>query len=308
VAVRDIHSSSGGGRDRRGFPAANHIADIAAIWYLTGRQSPDYHGDKGMSRYLSAIWKCRYFWLSLVQMDLRNRYRRSAVGMGWSLLNPIAMTTVICLVFPRFMPQIKSVSQYAPMVLVGLCFWNFISTATKMGTKCLINSERYIRQYPAPMAIYPLRFALGGAFHFLIALAVVFVSRFCLIGFSDLATFASLIPTVMMIFILGWSCALLAGFAAAYFPDIEHLADVGLQILFYATPIVYSPAAIQGKLGMVIRLNPLTTFVELLHAPLIHGTFPDAGTVASAFVITAGFAGLSMLTVSRFEKKIIFQL
>ncbi|MBS0266734.1 MAG: ABC transporter permease [Planctomycetes bacterium] len=261
-----------------------------------------------MSRYLSAIWKCRYFWLSLVQMDLRNRYRRSVVGMGWSLLNPIAMTTVICLVFPRFMPQIKSVNHYAPMVLVGLCFWNFISSAARLGTKCLIHSERYIRQYPAPMAIYPLRLALGGAFHFLIALAVVLVMRCCLIGFSDLHTFISLVPTVLMIFVLAWSVSLLVGFATAYFPDIEHLADVGLQILFYATPIVYSPSAIQGKLGLLIRLNPLTTFVELLHAPLIHGQFPDASLFATGLLITAGFAGVSMLTVSRFEKKIIFQL
>ena len=48
-----------------------------------------------MSRYLAAIWKCRYFWLSLVKMDLRTRYRRSALGLGWSLLNPIAMTAVM---------------------------------------------------------------------------------------------------------------------------------------------------------------------------------------------------------------------
>jgi ABC-type polysaccharide/polyol phosphate export permease len=260
-----------------------------------------------MSRYLSAVWKCRYFWLSLVQMDLRNRYRRSALGLGWSLLNPIAMTAVMCIVFPRIMPSIN-VREYAPMVLVGLCFWNFISATTKQGTQCLILGERYIRQYPAPMAIYPLRLALGSSFHFLMALLVVLVLRFCLIGFSGLASFVSLVPTILMIFILGWSLAVLAGFATAYFPDIEHLSEVGLQILFYATPIIYPTQAILGKLGWIIRFNPLTTFIELLRAPLLRGEFPDALMFGTAVVSAALFAGMATLTLTRFEKKIIFQL
>src|SRR6516164_2811351 len=86
-------------------------------------------GDEGMSQYLSAIWKCRYFWLSLVQMDLRSRYRRSALGVGWSLLYPIAMTAIFCLVFPRIF-GVVDIREYAPSVLVGLCFWNFITSTT----------------------------------------------------------------------------------------------------------------------------------------------------------------------------------
>src|SRR5688500_6720008 len=50
-------------------------------------------------RYLGRVWDCRYFWLSLVRMDLRNRYRRSTLWMGWSLLNPLLMTGILCAVF-----------------------------------------------------------------------------------------------------------------------------------------------------------------------------------------------------------------
>ena len=51
--------------------------------------------------YLAAIWRCRYFWLSLVKMDPRTRYRGSALGIGWSPLHPIAMTIILCTVFGR---------------------------------------------------------------------------------------------------------------------------------------------------------------------------------------------------------------
>ena len=114
-----------------------------------------------MGKYLLAVWQCRYFWLSLVKMDLRTRYRRSVLGIGWSLLHPIAMTAIICIVFPRFLKDIN-IHTYAPFVLAGLACWNYILFVTLQGCQCFYQGEMYIRQFPAPMAIFPLRTALGG--------------------------------------------------------------------------------------------------------------------------------------------------
>ena len=124
-----------------------------------------------MGSYLAAIWRCRYFWMSLVKMDLRTRYRRSVLGMGWSLLHPIAMTTILCVVFHTVFHQ--PIREYAPFLLAGLATWNYIVTATLQGCQCFFQGESYIRQYPAPLAVYPLRTALGGTVHFLIALVLV---------------------------------------------------------------------------------------------------------------------------------------
>src|SRR5690349_7634601 len=74
----------------------------------------------GMQNYLRAVWRCRYFWLSLVKMDLRARYRGSALGLGWSLLHPIAMTTIICTVFCVLFKQ--DLRTYAPLVFSGMTF------------------------------------------------------------------------------------------------------------------------------------------------------------------------------------------
>ena len=81
-----------------------------------------------MIGYLARIWRLRYFWTSLVRIDLRNRYRRSVLGIGWSLLHPILMTAVLCAVFcPLFSVDYR---QFAPFLLAGLAFWNFlVSTA-----------------------------------------------------------------------------------------------------------------------------------------------------------------------------------
>src|SRR5205085_12622087 len=107
-----------------------------------------------MIAYLRSIWRCRYFWLSLVKMDLRTRYRRSVLGLGWSLLHPIAMTIILCVVFATLF-QAK-IQEYGPFVLAGLATWSFIVSSTTQGCQCFFTGESYIRQYPSPLAIFPL--------------------------------------------------------------------------------------------------------------------------------------------------------
>src|SRR5262245_47234015 len=170
-----------------------------------------------MLTYLTNIWKYRYFWLSLVKMDLRTRYRRSLLGMGWSLLNPIAMTIILCTVFHQILHV--DILEYGPFLMAGLACWNYVLTATLHGCQCFYQGESYIRQYPAPLAIYPLRTALGGAVHFLLALSVVIGLTWYLHGFGNVPVLIYLIPAIALLFITAWSLAVLAGFANVVFQD-----------------------------------------------------------------------------------------
>ena len=84
-----------------------------------------------MAAYLKSVWGCRFFWLSLVRLDLRNRYRGSFLGVGWSLLQPIAMTVIICTMFSTvFKVPLK---EFAPLVLSGMTFWAFVVSSTLSG-------------------------------------------------------------------------------------------------------------------------------------------------------------------------------
>src|SRR4051794_17069673 len=112
-----------------------------------------------MCAYLKAVWNCRYFWLSLVKIDLRARYRGSVLGLGWSLLHPIVMTAIICTVFGTLFNM--PIGFYAPYLMAGLTLWNYIMHSSLLGSGCFFAAESYIRQFPAPMAIYPLRTMLA---------------------------------------------------------------------------------------------------------------------------------------------------
>jgi ABC-type polysaccharide/polyol phosphate export permease len=262
-----------------------------------------------MLRYLRQMWTCRYFWLSLVRIDLRARYRRTILGVGWSLLRPIAFTIILCVVFQRLFHR-TDVWTYAPYLLAGLSCWDYIVTATKQGCQCFFQGESYIRQHPTPIAIFPLRTALTETFHFLVSLMVLFGLSFYVRGFSDAIALVSLIPTLLLLFALVWSMAVLAGFANVYFQDTQHLCDVVFQILFYATPIIYEPKDLgTGRLyWLVMHCNPLVSFVQLVREPILHGQFPQLETYGMAGLVVLVLGGFATLVCWRLQRQLIFHL
>jgi ABC-type polysaccharide/polyol phosphate export permease len=260
-----------------------------------------------MGDYLRRVWHCRYFWLSLVRIDLRSRYRGSVLGLGWSLLNPVAMTIIFCLVFLRLFPG-EDLRTYAPYVLTGLSFWNYIVTTTLMGCQCFFQGEVYIRQYPAPTAIYPLRIALGNSVHLLIAMSIVLLITGMNIGLR-LPAVLSLIPTLLLLVLFGWSLATLAGYATVSFRDTRHLTEIGFQALFYLTPIMYRyKVLVQNHLTWVLHCNPLIPLLRLVSEPLQTGLVPEPVVYAKAVLVTAAATGLAVYVLARREKRLIFHL
>jgi lipopolysaccharide transport system permease protein len=262
-----------------------------------------------VAAYFSEIWRLRYFWFSLVQADLRRRYRRSVLGMGWSLLEPIAMTVVLSVVFSQVFQQ--HLREFAPYLLCGLTFWNFISTSTMSGCQCFIEGESYIRQYPAPLAIYSLRMVLGSGFHFLLGFLVNLLFVWSLSGFANVpALLPCLLPAFFLYFVLAWSLATCMGLANVMFQDSQHLVDILLQALFYATPIIY-PVDLLLKRGIarwVIYLNPFAAYLDLIRVPLLNNELPPAQSFLFAGATTLVFAAIAVFGLKRFEKNLIFYL
>jgi len=260
-----------------------------------------------MGSYLGAIWRCRYFWLTLVKMDLRKRYRHSVLGMGWSLLHPIAMTVILCAVFHRLLGE--PIEHYAPFLLAGLACWNYLVNVTLLGCQCLFQGEMYIRQYPAPLAVYPLRTALGEIIHFLVALAIVMVLGWSIIGCGNMTAILGLVVSVLLLFVLGWSLAVIAAFANVHFQDTQHLCDVGFKILFYATPIIYEARLLRdNNLAWVVNYNPLVPFLELIRYPILKGQAPSLLTFAAAGGTVLLTSGVAAVILARLERRLIFHL
>src|SRR5438552_2588975 len=152
-----------------------------------------------MLTYLQNVWKYRYFWMSLVKMDLRTRYRRSLLGLGWSLLQPAAMMCVMCIAFQHLLKA--RAPDYIAHLLTGIVCWNFIQQCALQGCQCFFQGESYIRQCPLPLAIYPLRTAIGSFFHFGMGLIVMVAVCCFLRGTPPVEALFSLLPTLLLLFL-----------------------------------------------------------------------------------------------------------
>jgi lipopolysaccharide transport system permease protein len=257
--------------------------------------------------YLSRVWKLRYFWWALVRIDLRKRYRGSAIGMGWSLLQPIAMTVVLCTVFSQIFHS--DVRTYAPFLLSGLTVWNYITAVMSQGCQCFFNGEPYIRQHPAPLAIYPLRVTLGASVHLILGILVVLSFAWCLHGFGNLRALIGLLPALALLLVFGWSLAICMGVINVLFQDTTHLTDILLQILFYLTPILYSADLLRHRhLSWFLGLNPLAAFLDLVRRPILEGRFPSWDTFALAGAGALLPAAVAVLLLSRIERRLVFYL
>jgi lipopolysaccharide transport system permease protein len=261
-----------------------------------------------MIAYLKAIWTCRYFWCSLVKMDLRSRYRGSMIGLGWSLLHPVAMTIILATVFRHVFSQ--DLDFYVPFLISGLVFWQFVVTVSTQGCQCFFMGESYIRQYPAPLAIYPLRTLLGATFHFLLALLMVLVLAGItrhVVGFLPML---SLIPTLLLLMLFGWALAALFGLSNVNFRDTQHITEVGFQALFYLTPVIYPPEMLlqRQKLGALMQLNPLASLLELLRKPILYNEVPSLHQYLVGMLVVAVTVVGAALVLRSQERRLIFAL
>ena len=256
--------------------------------------------------YFAEVWSYRHFLTQLVRNDLQKRYRRSLLGVGWSLLQPLAMTCVLAMVYSRVL-QVEFL-HFAPMLLSGLAFWGWIHASCIQGCGCFLLAEAFIRQQPIPTIIFPLRVVLTSGFHFLIAFSIaIFFVLFTQGRFSP--ALLSLLPTLVLLFLFAWSLAILCAFSHVYFPDTQHLMEVGLQVLFYLTPIIYPRTLLeQNGLWFVLEFNPLALFLHLLREPLLEGTVPTLLAYAKVLLFVVPVGGLAIGVVTRLERRLIFAM
>ncbi|MBR0467207.1 MAG: ABC transporter permease [Clostridia bacterium] len=213
---------------------------------------------------------------NLVVKDIKLKYRRSALGIAWSVLNPLFTMLVLTQVFGMLL-KIK-VANFATYYIVGFSIWSFFSEATTASLSSVINAAPLIKKVYIPKYVFPLEKCLFSLVNFafsLIAVLIVMIFQGVYPTFYILLFFIPVIYT--FIFVCGM-CLFLSA-ATVFFRDIEHLYGVLLTVWMYLTPIIYPltiidsvPGKIASIVKRVIYLNPLTHFVEYFRCIMMHST------------------------------------
>jgi len=243
----------------------------------------------------------------LARLDLQARYRRSSLGIAWSLLNPLAMTAVVTVVFHRVLKQ--DVMTYASFLMVGLSFWNYVCHVVLQGSQSLVQGQQYLRQNPLPAASFPLTTALTGIFHLALALIVVVLFHACRSGLGSLVYLPAVVPGLLLVFFFGWALAILTGLCNVYFPDTIQLTDVALRMAFFLTPVLYPTHIVQiPGLSWFVSYNPLAACLELLRAPILDSHLPSALSCCVAMSGIAVLIATASFAISKLESKLVYHL
>ena len=260
---------------------------------------------------LVTVWRFRHFWLSLAGMDLRVRYRRSVLGIGWSVLHPVVMTAVFCVAFASWLGT-GDWRTAAPFYLTGLAVWDVIKQSAVQGSLTFLRNEPYIRQSPLPLAVYTLRTSLGTATHFGIALGVAVIAAGVLHPSDHLTPLYAawaVVPAAGLLAVFCWSATALVAVANVYFHDTQHLAEVGFGIGFFLTPIIYSKERLPERgLAWVADANPVVAFLDVIRDPILSGEPPSTVAFARAAGLTVVAVAAALAALARFERRLVFHL
>lgn len=247
----------------------------------------------------------RHAMYNFVVNNLLMRYRRSALGFLWSLLNPLLVMTVISVVFSIVFKQ--DIRDFAIYIFSGLAPWWYINAAIIGGCQTIINGEGFLKKVYLPKVLFPLVSVTTETVNFLFSIISLYI--LALILGSKVQWTILLLPftiIVTYIFNLGW--AILLGIATVYFRDLFQIMGVVMQALFYMIPVVYPLEAVPEQFRVFFQFNPFYHYV-ILFRKVIYGK-PAITLNDWAITITIGVVLLliALYALKRLDRDIIFRL
>ena len=208
----------------------------------------------------------------LVDRDMKLLYKRSALGIAWTLINPLLQLAVFSFVFRSVVPI--NVPKFSSFAFSGLLIWTWSQTALFQATGLITSNKALIRQPNFPTAILPVVTTMTGLIHFLLALPVLII--FLAVDGVQPSAVLLVLPLLMVIqFVLTVGLAYPLAAVNVTFRDTQHTLGVLLQMLFYLTPIFYDLNSVPKEFQTFYQLNPMVPLLGAYRAILLKGTQPD---------------------------------
>ena len=208
----------------------------------------------------------------LIARDIKLRYQGSLLGIAWTLLNPLAELSVLLFVF-GFVLRVD-IPNYSAYLFTGLIVYGWFQTSVNFATNAIVGNRELVRRPGVPSIILPIVTVASNLVHFLLSLPILFVlliwNQVPLTG-----AIAALPALVAIEFILILGFAYPVSILHVWFRDTQHVLRVGLQLLFYLTPIFYERSLVPSALQWLYRVNPLAHLIDSYRAVLLRGEWPN---------------------------------
>lgn len=241
----------------------------------------------------------------LVIRDIKIKYKRSFLGVLWSVLNPLLMMVVMSVVFSTMFQS--SIPNFPMYLIIGQILFSLFSEVTNMAMMSIIYNGGLIKKVYIPKYIFPLSkalFALSNLFFSLIA--VILVALFTKLQLHW-ELFFVLIP-IILLFFFSLGIGLVLASYAVFFRDISHLFQIVLMIWTYLTPIFYPVTILPGDIIKYILYNPMFCYITFARDLILKGEFSDFKIIFLCFMYSIISMLLGMYVFRKNENKFIFYI
>jgi ABC-type polysaccharide/polyol phosphate export permease len=227
----------------------------------------------------------RHLLFQLIRRDLLTRYKRSFLGVAWTMLSPLGTMLILSIVFSGLFGS--TTRAYPAYILSGLMAWNFFSQSTTYAMSSLVWGGGLLQRIYVPRASFGLSAIGSGLVNFLLALGPLFIVMAIMKAPIRITALFLPIPIILLAcFSLGLGLSIST--MAVYFPDVAEMYQILLTAWMYLTPIFYPEATIPAKYQFILRLNPMYYLVKLWRLPLYDGKWPTWGETWPAVLIAIG--------------------
>ena len=237
--------------------------------------------------------------------DFKLKYYGSILGLFWSFLKPFLMLLILYIVFNYFLKA--GIKNYHIYLLLGIAIWNFFADGTKSSLQSILSKKNILQKINLSPTAVVISAIVHSFWTFIITLIIFFILFFFL-GFTlDLNAFLLLYFVILSFFlVLGVSFLITPLYMK--FKDFEHIWDVFLQMLFWATPIVYSQANVPQKFLRWYMLNPVTRIIADARDTVIYHSFPDLKQLFFTTIIVLVIFITGFLIFKKYSRQLIENL
>ena len=248
------------------------------------------------------VWSYRTLIVNLAQRDLKARYKRSVLGWVWSLINPAATLGIYTVVFGFFLKGQApvagngSTSSFALYLFCGLVVWNLFAGVINTSIASFSTAGPLLTR-----TYFPPECPMGAGLATVMRQAVIelgILMFFMVVLGNVIWTVVFVVPIFVLMAALSFGIGLVLSLANIRFRDVAYLVGIGMQVLFYATPIVYSLDIVPDGARRLLELNPLTSFVYATRQAIYSLDVPTLGnwlvmTSTAVVALVGGWAVFS---------------
>ena len=246
------------------------------------------------------LYNYRQLLKSNVQKEIRGKYKGSFLGVLWSFVNPLLQVLVYAIVFPFILKNTQE--NYVVFLIIGVLPWTWFVTSISQGTFCILANAGIVKKVYFPREILPISVVTSGLINFLISCIIILIFLFGSgIGISPYIIF---VPIIILIqYILSLGILLITCSINVYIRDAEYIINFLINMLFYATPILYSPEIFNGSaIGWLFKINPLAVIITGYRDTLFYQTMPNLSSIFIVFIFSIIVFFIGMAVFRKLEK------